>query len=135
MYLVLIYQINPTDIFKQLSHSGQNFSSPQLTKSYLNKERYTGLQGSNVFKTRLINTRHFYAMTKMSKKQLRILLMCCHKQGVTILGKIQIVSKDSAKKYNLPVRVMKALGLSISRMLVKTAIYREEQKKMQLKQI
>lgn len=54
-------------------------------------------------------------MTKMSKKQLHVLLMCCHKQGVTILGKIQIVSKDSAKKYNLTARVMKALGLSISK--------------------
>lgn len=81
-----------------------------------------------MFKIRLINTRHFYTMTKVSKKQLHILLTCYHKQGITILGKIQIVSQDSAKKYDLTARVMKALGLRISRMLVKTAIYRDEQK-------
>jgi len=44
MYLLLVYQINPMDIFKQLNHSGQIFSSPQLKKSCLNKERYAGFQ-------------------------------------------------------------------------------------------
>lgn len=83
-----------------------------------------------MFKTRLINLRHLYTMTKMSKKPIHILLICCHKQGITILGKIQTVSKVSAKKYDLAARVTKALGLSISRMLVKTAAYRDEQKKL-----
>jgi len=52
------------------------------------------MQDSSVFKTRLINTRHFYTMTKTSKKQLHILQIRCHKQGITILGKIQTVSKE-----------------------------------------
>lgn len=79
---------------------------------------------------RSINTRHFYTMTKMSKKQLRILLMYCHYQGIPILGNIEIVSKQSAKKYDLTERLMNKLGFSISRMLAKMAVYREEQKKM-----
>ena len=49
--------------------------------------------------------------------------------GHNNLGKIQTVGKDSAKKHDLTARVMKALGHSISRTLVKTAIYREKQKR------
>lgn len=69
-------------------------------------------------------------MTKTSKKQLHVLLMWCHNQGTPILANIQIVSKESAKKYGLTARVMNKLGFSISRILAKTAVYREEQKKM-----
>lgn len=59
--------------------------------------------------------------------------MCCHNQGIPILGNTQIASKESAKKYGLAARVLNELGFNISRMLAKTAVYREEQKKMQLK--
>lgn len=69
----------------------------------------------------------------MSKKQLHILLTCCHNQGIPILVNIQIVSKESAKKYGLTARVINKLGFSISRMLAKMAVYREKQKNMRLK--
>lgn len=67
-------------------------------------------------------------MANMSKKQLHILFVCCHNQGLPILGNIQIVSKESAKKYGLIARVVNKLGFNISRMLAKTAVYRGAEK-------
>lgn len=50
-------------------------------------------------------------MTKKSKKQLHILVMHCHNQGIPILGNIQIVSKDSAKKYGLTAKSHEWTGI------------------------